>query len=225
MVLCAGKDLDLHVNALSVTAGEPLKRTAPFFSRHARNTCIFMSDAKATLYHLWIHYQILKTALCVSLSNVRITDVPILATCPGGSVESVIEAETEYWIARAFYKPASDRETHKQQCGPTEGHQHESHSHRCTHTHTRVLRSLWRRGKSHFLSFVTQLAHRWQRFIFCRDINACAFKKARLGADVRVGGQLMTSSIMQTLDSVISTLSGSRHQLIYNNKKNCRQYW
>lgn len=34
------------------------------------------------LYRLWIDYQILKTALYISLSSVRIIDDPIAATCP-----------------------------------------------------------------------------------------------------------------------------------------------
>lgn len=59
--------------------------------------------------------------LYVFHSSVRIIDAPIPATCLRGNVESVIEVETVYWVAQAFYKPVSDRKSYKEQCGPTEG--------------------------------------------------------------------------------------------------------
>lgn len=125
---CWGKKLGPWIWILYIY----FKLPAPSFSYNASNTWIFMNDAKATLCHLWIHYEILKTALYVSLSSVRINDVPILATWPGGSVESVIEAGTEHWIAQAFYKPVCDRKTHKQQCGPTDWSE-------CNNTHAFLI--------------------------------------------------------------------------------------
>lgn len=153
------RSLSLECKCLISSSGQAASNRLDCLLARMHPTQVFMNDAKATLYHLRIHYQILKTALYVSLSSVRITDAPILATCPGGNVESVIKAGTVYWIARAFYKPVSDRKTHKQRCGPTEGSKcnntKATYKHAQTHTcmHTFVLLCLWGKEKSHFLSY------------------------------------------------------------------------
>lgn len=134
------------------------------------DTWIFMNDAGDPLYHLWIHYQILKTALYVSLSSVRITDVPIPATCPGGNVESVIEAGTVYWIARAFYKPVSDSKTHKQRCGPAE---RVAGATTCdTHTHIHILSFChWQEQKNHISFAAVPKTNTISSSLSCRDLT------------------------------------------------------
>jgi len=86
-----------------------IDRTVPS-AANASNTWMFMNDAEATLYHLWIHYQILKSALCVSLSSLRITDVPIRATCPGGEASSQLSRQRQCIELAARLKSLSPTE-------------------------------------------------------------------------------------------------------------------